>query len=64
MLSRSPGAVIFGVLSGQYGRKIPLVIDLVCLGVLGLCSGFIHTYAQLIGIRLLFGGSRMFSEWQ
>jgi SHS family lactate transporter-like MFS transporter len=55
LLSRSVGAIIFGVLSDQYGRKIPLLIDLVCLGVLSLSSGFIHTYSQLIGVRLLFG---------
>lgn len=57
LLSRSVGAIIFGVLSDQYGRKIPLLIDLVCLGVLSLSSGFIHTYSQLIGVRLLFGKS-------
>lgn len=60
MLSRSLGAVIFGVLSDQYGRKIPLLIDLVCLGVFSLCSGFIHTYSQLIGVRLLFGEAPIF----
>ena len=64
MLSRSLGAVIFGVLSDQYGRKIPLLIDLVCLGVFSLCSGFIHTYSQLIGVRLLFGESPIFSGLQ
>jgi hypothetical protein len=57
MLSRSLGAIVFGVLSDQYGRKIPLLIDLVFLGVLTLASGFIHTYAQLIGVRFLFGKS-------
>jgi MFS transporter, SHS family, lactate transporter len=57
MLSRSLGAIIFGVLSDQYGRKIPLLVDLVCLGVLTLASGFIHTYAKLIGVRFLFGKS-------
>lgn len=55
MLSRSIGALIFGVMSDQYGRKIPLIIDLVCLGVFTLASGFIKTYAQLIGVRFLFG---------
>ncbi|CZR66508.1 uncharacterized protein PAC_16409 [Phialocephala subalpina] len=55
MLSRSIGAVIFGIASDQYGRKIPLLIDLVLLAVFTLCSGFVKTYGQLIGTRLLFG---------
>ena len=55
MLTRSIGALIFGIASDQYGRKFPMLVDLVLLGVFTLCSGFIHTYGQLIGVRLLFG---------
>ena len=55
MLSRAIGAAIFGVLSDQYGRKIPLLVDIVLLGVFTLCSGFVHTYGQLVGVRFLFG---------
>ncbi|CRG87020.1 Putative sialic acid transporter [Talaromyces islandicus] len=55
MLSRAIGALIFGIISDQYGRKIPLIIDLVFLGVFSMCTGFIKTYGQLIGCRLLFG---------
>ncbi|KAH8810934.1 major facilitator superfamily domain-containing protein [Xylogone sp. PMI_703] len=57
MLSRSVGAVIFGVLSDQYGRKIPMLINIVCLGVLTLASGFIKTYPALIGVRFTFGAA-------
>lgn len=56
MLSRALGAAIFGVLSDQYGRKIPLIVDLILMGVFTLCSGFVQTYGQLIGVRFLFGG--------
>ncbi|GAD98097.1 hypothetical protein ANI_1_1346144 [Paecilomyces variotii No. 5] len=55
MLSRSIGAAIFGIISDQYGRKIPLVVVLILMGVFTLCSGFVRTYGQLIGVRLLFG---------
>ncbi|CAK7228177.1 hypothetical protein SBRCBS47491_006815 [Sporothrix bragantina] len=55
MLSRALGALIFGVLSDQFGRKIPLLIDIVLMGVFTLCTGFVHTYGQLIGVRFLFG---------
>jgi SHS family lactate transporter-like MFS transporter len=55
MLSRSIGAAIFGIASDQYGRKIPLLVDLVLLAVFSLCSGFVNTYGQLVGVRFLFG---------
>ena len=55
MLSRTLGAIVFGILSDQYGRKLPLVADLVLMGVFTLCSGLVQTYAQFIGLRFLFG---------
>lgn len=55
MLSRAIGAAIFGVLSDQYGRKIPLAIDLVLMSVCTLCSGFVKTYPQFLAVRFLFG---------
>ena len=55
MLSRTIGAIIFGVASDQYGRKIPLLIDIVLMAVMTMCSGFIHTYGELVGVRFLFG---------
>ena len=55
MLSRAIGAAIFGILSDQYGRKLPLIVALTLMGVFTLCSGFIHTYGQLVGVRFLFG---------
>ncbi|KAE8446019.1 hypothetical protein EG329_012658 [Mollisiaceae sp. DMI_Dod_QoI] len=55
MLSRAIGAVIFGIASDQYGRKIPLLIDLVLLCAFTISSGFVNTYGQLVGVRFLFG---------
>ncbi len=55
MLSRTIGAIIFGILSDQYGRRIPLLVDLVLMGILTLCSGLVQTYGQFIGLRFLFG---------
>ncbi|RAK95840.1 MFS general substrate transporter [Aspergillus ibericus CBS 121593] len=55
MISRAVGAVIFGILSDQYGRKIPLLIDLVLMGGFTVATGFSQTFPQLIGFRFLFG---------
>lgn len=55
MLSRSIGAIIFGIASDQYGRKIPIMIDLFFLAIFSMCTGFIKTYGQLLGVRFLFG---------
>ncbi|KAI0904540.1 major facilitator superfamily domain-containing protein [Ustulina deusta] len=55
LLTRSVGAAIFGIVADQYGRKIAILIDLVLLGVFTLSSGFVHTSAQLIAVRVLFG---------
>ncbi len=55
MLSRSIGAAILGILSDQYGAKIPLCVDLVLMGACTLGTGFVNTYDQLIAVRFLFG---------
>ncbi|PWY90222.1 MFS general substrate transporter [Aspergillus heteromorphus CBS 117.55] len=57
MLSRAVGAVIFGILSDQYGRKIPMLVDLVLMCGFTVATGFSQNFGQLIGFRLLFGVS-------
>ena len=36
--------IIFGILSDRYGRKWPLVINLLLVAVLELGSGFVQTF--------------------
>ncbi|KAG9000586.1 hypothetical protein FRB94_005332 [Tulasnella sp. JGI-2019a] len=55
LLFRSVGAVIFGVISDRYGRKWPLVINLLLISILELGSGFVNTYRQFLAVRSLFG---------
>ncbi|KAJ5522700.1 MFS general substrate transporter [Penicillium frequentans] len=55
MISRFLGAIIFGILSDQYGRKVPLTIDLILMCGFTIATGFANTFAQLIACRLLFG---------
>lgn len=55
LLFRSAGAVIFGILSDRFGRKWPLVINLIICCVLELGTGFVQTFPQFLAVRSLFG---------
>ncbi|KAF7977223.1 hypothetical protein HWV62_45206 [Athelia sp. TMB] len=55
LLFRSVGAVIFGVISDRFGRKWPLVFNLMLCSVIELGSGFVKTYPQFLAARSLFG---------
>ncbi|ETS61615.1 hypothetical protein PaG_04105 [Moesziomyces aphidis] len=55
LLFRSVGAAIFGIISDRYGRKYPLVVNLLIIAALSLGSGFIQTYTQFLAVRSLFG---------
>ena len=45
----------FGILSDRYGRKWPLVANLIICAALQLGSGFTQTFRQFLGVRSLFG---------
>ncbi|KAI0260681.1 carboxylic acid transporter [Gloeopeniophorella convolvens] len=55
LLFRSVGAVVFGIISDRYGRKWPLVINLLLCAALELGSGFVQTFKQFLAVRSLFG---------
>ncbi|RDX53568.1 MFS general substrate transporter [Lentinus brumalis] len=55
LLFRSVGAVIFGIISDRYGRKWPLVWNLLLVAVLELGSGFVMTFKEFLAVRSLFG---------
>ncbi|OAA55068.1 Major facilitator superfamily domain, general substrate transporter [Niveomyces insectorum RCEF 264] len=55
MIVRALGSVIFGVVSDQFGRRIPMLVNIALMGIFTLCTGFIKTYGQLVGVRLLYG---------
>ncbi|THH18359.1 hypothetical protein EW146_g2604 [Bondarzewia mesenterica] len=55
LLFRSIGAVVFGIISDRYGRKWPLVWNLMLCAVLELGSGFVQTFRQFLAVRSLFG---------
>ncbi|CAL1712690.1 unnamed protein product [Somion occarium] len=55
LLLRSAGAVIFGILSDRFGRKWPLVGNLLVVALLELGSGFVNDFHAFLGVRALFG---------
>jgi len=50
-----PLQVIFGIMSDRFGRKWPLVINLLLCAGLELGAGFVDTFSQFLALRSLFG---------
>jgi len=59
---RPVGAFIFGLMADRYGRKIPLMIDLVFFSIVEVLSGFAPNYTVFFILRALFGIG-MGGEW-
>src|SRR5437667_11827837 len=59
---RPVGAFIFGLLADRYGRKIPLMVDLVFYSVIEVLSGLAPNFTTFFGLRALFGIG-MGAEW-
>ncbi|TID28061.1 hypothetical protein CANINC_002742 [Pichia inconspicua] len=55
LMLRSVGGFFFGYLGDKYGRKWPLIANLLCVCVLEIGTGFIKNYQQFLGVRALFG---------
>lgn len=55
LLFRPLGAIIFGLLGDRYGRKYPLIADLLICGVLSLGTAFVKTFPQFLALRSCFG---------
>jgi len=59
---RPVGALVFGLLADRYGRRLPLMIDLVFYSVVEVLSGLAPSYAVFLVLRALFGIG-MGGEW-
>jgi SHS family lactate transporter-like MFS transporter len=62
LLFRPVGALIFGLLADRYGRRLPLMIDLVFYSVVEVLSGLASSYWSFMVLRALFGIG-MGGEW-
>src|SRR2546430_5084116 len=59
---RPVGAFIFGLIADRYGRKIPLMVDLVFYSIIEVLSGLAPNYVTFLVLRALFGIG-MGAEW-
>jgi SHS family lactate transporter-like MFS transporter len=59
---RPVGAFIFGLMADRYGRRIPLMVDLVFYSAVEVATGFAHSFTTFLVLRALFGIG-MGGEW-
>ena len=62
LMLRPLGALIFGILADRFGRRTPLMIDIICYSVIELLTAFSPNYAVFLLLRVLFGIA-MGGEW-
>ena len=59
---RPVGAFLFGMFADRYGRRLPLMIDLVFFSIVEVLTGFAPNYTVFLVLRALFGIG-MGGEW-
>jgi MFS transporter, SHS family, lactate transporter len=59
---RPVGAIVFGLLADRFGRRIPLMLNVIFYAAISVLCGLAHTYWQFIVLRMLFGIG-MGGEW-
>jgi SHS family lactate transporter-like MFS transporter len=59
---RPVGAFVFGLLADRYGRRLPLMLDLVFYSLVEVLSGLAPSYTAFLVLRALFGIG-MGGEW-
>ena len=59
---RPVGAFIFGLMADRYGRRLPLMLDLVFFSIVEVLSGLAPNYTTFLILRALFGIG-MGGEW-
>src|SRR6266478_316156 len=59
---RPIGALLFGLLSDRYGRRIPLMANVVYFSIIELACGFAPNFTVFLVLRALFGIG-MGGEW-
>jgi MFS family permease len=55
LLLRSVGAAFFGLAGDKFGRKYPMVVNMIILGLLQVATIYSKTFSQFLAVRSLFG---------
>jgi SHS family lactate transporter-like MFS transporter len=59
---RPLGAVVFGLMADQWGRRIPLMLNVIFYALISVLSGLAPSYQVFMVLRMLFGIA-MGGEW-
>ena len=59
---RPLGAIVFGLMADRYGRRIPLMLNVIFYAVISVLCGLAPSYRVFIFLRMLFGVG-MGGEW-
>jgi MFS transporter, SHS family, lactate transporter len=62
LMMRPVGAILFGLMADRYGRRLPLMLDVLFYSVVEVLSGFAPNYTVFLILRLLYGIG-MGGEW-
>ena len=55
LLMRPFGALLFGLLADRWGRRIPLMLDIIFYSIMEVLSGLAPSYRIFLILRLLYG---------
>src|SRR5205809_4334006 len=59
---RPVGAVIFGIMADRWGRRLPLMLNVIFYALISVLSGLAPSYQVFLILRMLFGVA-MGGEW-
>src|SRR3954468_23378365 len=59
---RPIGAIVFGLMADRYGRRLPLMLNVIFYAIISVLCGLAPSYGAFIGLRMLFGIG-MGGEW-
>ena len=62
LMTRPIGAILFGIMADRYGRRLPLMLNVIFYATISFLSGLAPTYRFFVILRLLFGIG-MGGEW-